>query len=171
MEPLEKYGLERCNGIYTSISPGLDIAPRQEHERILSKAGHSEYRIRTDEQPRYMHKARHLLHCMCTCTERPRSDRSTCQSRHTRLRLPSCNCKHRYKIQTRMRASDQSFLGLRLGRLQQSRRSTSVTIITSNDSPVLWNSNRRSTVALFSAEADYVALSTTAKEVPWICMF
>lgn len=48
------------------------------------------------------------------------------------------------------------------------RHSTSGYIILVNGSPVSWKSTKQSVVALSSAEAEYVSLSTTAREVCWI---
>ena len=47
------------------------------------------------------------------------------------------------------------------------RHSTTGIIIMANDSPIGWKSKRQSIVALSSAEAEYIAISTTARELCW----
>lgn len=42
-ELLEKYGIAKCLGTCTPMSPGVDATPRQNHEGMLRKVKHSEY--------------------------------------------------------------------------------------------------------------------------------
>lgn len=51
---------------------------------------------------------------------------------------------------------------------KDSRRSTKSFVVSINNTPISWKSVRQSIVAISSAEAAYIALSTTAKEVTWI---
>ena len=37
-----------------------------------------------------------------------------------------------------------------------------------NDCPVVWNSKKQSTIALSSAEAEYMAISGTVQEIIWM---
>ena len=50
----------------------------------------------------------------------------------------------------------------------KTRRSTTGFILTINQSPVVWKSQRQTITALSSAEAEYVALSSCAKEIQWL---
>ncbi|KAE8905659.1 hypothetical protein PF005_g6121 [Phytophthora fragariae] len=51
---------------------------------------------------------------------------------------------------------------------KQTRRSTSGVLLLLGDGPVVYKSKRQSTVALSSAEAEYMALSLAAQEVLWL---
>ena len=51
---------------------------------------------------------------------------------------------------------------------RDSRRSTSGFVFMLNNGPVSWSSKRQATVALSSTEAEYVALTQTAKEATWL---
>ena len=48
------------------------------------------------------------------------------------------------------------------------RKSTTGYIIMINDCPVIWNSKKQSTIALSSAEAEYMAISGTVQEIIWM---
>ena len=48
------------------------------------------------------------------------------------------------------------------------RRSTTGFFIVVNDTPIVWKSKKQTGTALSSGEAEYIALSTCAKEVSWI---
>lgn len=48
------------------------------------------------------------------------------------------------------------------------RRSTTGSIIMHNQAPISWKSIRQTIVALSTAESEYIALSTTAKEISWL---
>lgn len=50
----------------------------------------------------------------------------------------------------------------------ESRKSTSCLIFMMNGGPVSWCSKRQPTVALSSAEAEYIALTLAAKEATWL---
>lgn len=50
----------------------------------------------------------------------------------------------------------------------ETRRSTTGFVISVNSSPVYWRSKRQAVIALSSAESEYVALSSCAKELSWI---
>lgn len=51
---------------------------------------------------------------------------------------------------------------------KESRKSTSGYIFMLNGGPVSWCSKRQSTMALFSTEAEYIALTLAAKEATWL---
>ena len=53
------------------------------------------------------------------------------------------------------------------GNDKDERKSTTGFILFFNGSPIIWNSKRQHTVALSSAEAEYMAMSDTAKEILW----
>jgi hypothetical protein len=48
------------------------------------------------------------------------------------------------------------------------RRSRTGTLVCVNDSPIMWSSKLQTTVALSSTEAEYLALSTTSREILWL---
>jgi len=48
------------------------------------------------------------------------------------------------------------------------RRSTSGSVILLNGSPVVWLSKKQATVALSTAEAEYMAMSAAVQEVKWV---
>lgn len=50
----------------------------------------------------------------------------------------------------------------------ETRRSTTGMVIKVNNAPVYWSSKRQSTVALSSSEAEYIALSSCAKQITWM---
>ncbi|CAL8134718.1 unnamed protein product [Orchesella dallaii] len=51
---------------------------------------------------------------------------------------------------------------------KNSRKSTTGCVFMYNQAPIVWFSNRQTCVALSSTEAEYVALSATAKEAVWL---
>ena len=59
--------------------------------------------------------------------------------------------------------SDADWAGCRT-----TRRSTSGTIITVNGSPIWWSSKRQSLIALSSAEAEYISMSSCANHITWM---
>nr|QCC62382.1 RNase H [Digenea simplex] len=50
----------------------------------------------------------------------------------------------------------------------ETRRSTTGIVIKVNIAPIYWTSKRQSIITLSSAEAEYIALSTCAKQITWM---
>ncbi len=51
---------------------------------------------------------------------------------------------------------------------KHTRRSTTGYVVTVNGSPIFWKSKRQTVIALSSADSEYVALSSCAKDVSWL---
>lgn len=62
----------------------------------------------------------------------------------------------------------QAYADADWGGCKGTRQSTNGVVVTINDTPISWKSSRQSLVALSSAEAEYIAVSCTARELTWI---
>lgn len=168
--PLHKYGLAQVNPVSTLLPIHADVLPPAPYEPLLNKEDHAIYRTVVGG----------LLY-LAVCT-RPDISFSVCvlarqihapTARH--LKLPKRILRYlistiayglHFPVNTPFYLSaavDTDWSGD-----QNTKRSTSVFLIAINGLPIFWRSKREAVLALSSAESEYVALTSCAKELSWM---
>lgn len=170
-ELLRKYGLHQSNAAFTPLPAEGDFSPAHLHENSLSTSEHRNYRtvigellyLAVSTRPdisfsvsvlaRQVHNptARHFLQVK-------RILRYLSGTRDQVLFYPS----------TEARDTVGAFVDADWAGCVDTRQSTTGYIITLGHSPVSWRSQRQTVVALSSAEAEYIALSSCGKELTWM---
>lgn len=150
------------------METNADLLPMQPGERALALKDHSRHRLQVGEL---------LYLAVCTRMDIMFAVAALARSvhapteRHSKmllrlLRYVSATPDHSIKYSVApvvpglLTYSDADWAGC-----LESRRSTSGSVHFHNRSPVSWKSTRKTIVALSSAEAEYVALSSTVKEL------
>jgi len=170
---LKKYGMERANAVRTPLPVNAFLLPASDDEALLTREDHAAYRAiiggilylavctrpdlsfpisvlaRQMHAPTFHHFAflKRILRYIAGTT-----NYGMHYARHGPLN-PSCISA----------AVDADW-----GGDQDTRRSTTGYMIAINGSPIFWKSRRQTVIALSSAESEYVALSSCAKDVSWI---
>ena len=171
-ELLDRHGMKHCNGTLTPMGKDVDLRPRLPSESPLSLQDHAKYRRMVGEL---------LYLAVCTRPDISFAVSSLARSLHapTRRHFSMINRVLRYLSTTKSHgilypAGNGEQLDLRAfcdadwaGDLEK-RHSTTGFFIEVNGAPVAWKSVRQSIIALSTAEAEYIALSTTGKEISWI---
>lgn len=170
-ELLKNHGMDACNATLTPMSTEVDLRPATESEDALRRIDHRLYR---------KHIGQLLYLSICT---RPDISFAVCALARS-LHAPTD--RHRTMLRRVLRyLSASKNLGLKFTRTtadlkikaysdsdwagcKGTRQSTTGFLITANGTPISWKSIRQSIVALSSAEAEYISLSTTAKELTWV---
>lgn len=168
---LSRYGMSRYNGTKTPMSSTEDLRAAAENETELSKKAHSIFRKQVGEL---------LYLARCTRTDISFSVSALTRSLHTptarhtgminrllRYISSTPTLGIMYRAYPRERGlscfSDADWAGC-----QETRHSTTGIVVNMHGSAVFWKSKRQTVVALSSAEAEYVALYTAARELTWI---
>lgn len=169
-ELLTKYDLSNCNTTLTPMPTTADLLPKTDNEKPLSTDEHRLYRIQIGELLYLAVCTRpDIAFAVCALARSlhaPASRHLTMIRRILRYLSGTKNYGIHYKSNDQLDVkaySDSDWAGC-----TTTRKSTTGFIITVNNSPVSWKSLRQSSIALSSAEAEYIALSTTSKELTWI---
>ena len=172
---LEKYGMKKANTVQTPLPYNApeSILPAYEHEGLLTGKEHQTYRSIVGG---------HLYLAVCTRPDTSFSIGALARqmhaptARHFRL-LKRCLRYIAGTTELGLHFATKSPLGpdsleascdSEWGGCHETRRSTTGYLVTINGAPVYWRSKRQTVLSLSSAEAEYVALSTCAKDLTWI---
>lgn len=154
------------------MAGNADIRAAQEFERLLNRHQHGEYRRQVGE---FLYLAVYT-----------RPDISFAVGALARgLHAPTIRHKDmvrrvlRYLSGTRKQTMSfkanptpvrlESYTDADWASCTSTRQSTTGQVIMANGTPVSWRSTRQSIGTLSSTESEYVALSTTGREVAWLC--
>ena len=175
---LEKYGMQHANVVLTPLPTNAShqLLPAFEDEPHLSKQDHSSYRAIVGGI---------LYLAVCTRPDLSFAIGALARQMHapTMRHFRMLKRVLRYIAGTRnlvlhyarvapletsalLAAVDSDW-----GGIIESRRSTTGYLVSIHDTPVYWRSKRQTVITLSSGEAEYVALSTCAKDVTWIRKF
>ncbi|KAL8013243.1 putative reverse transcriptase, RNA-dependent DNA polymerase [Plasmopara halstedii] len=164
---LEKFGLSGCNPVRNPMVLGQDLTPDDSH---------SVHRNQTE----YWELIGSLLYIVNATRPDISASLSTLsqfleQPRemhwHAALRVLkylSGTRSHGILFRRSARFSLQTFADANWGGDKGSRRSTSGVLLLLGGEPVVYKSKRQATVALSSAEAEYMALALATQEVIWL---
>lgn len=170
---LHRFGMHGCNPVTTPLGSNCDLLPTHPSESPLSPDRHHLFRSMVGG-----------LAYLATCT---RPDLTFSVSVLAR-QLHNPSARHLAQVKRVLRyisgtldyglffpsAGNLSAVSLRAavdadwGGDKETRRSTTGFVIAVNCAPVMWRSKRQSVITLSSGEAEYVALSTCARELVWI---
>ena len=170
-ELLTKHNLNQANAVWTPLPANANISPAEDGEHILIPAMHSYYRTSIGE----------LLY-LAVCSRPDISFAVAALARH--VHSPTTRHLNLLKRVMRYLSGTRNF-GIRYNRsrnhrgleafadadwagCRSSRQSTTGFVITYNGAPISWKSIKQTVVALSSAEAEYIAMSSCAKEMTWI---
>ena len=171
---LARFGMSKCNAVYTPLSSTADLTDRRGDEPELSRETHHLYRAIIGG-----------LAYLSSCTRPDITYAVSLLSRH--LHNPSFRhlqaakrllryvagtvgygLKYRANIPTKLDVSLGAYVDADWGGDKSSRKSTTGFIVNVNGAPIYWRSKRQQLVTLSSGEAEYVAMSACAKEVTWL---
>ena len=175
---LARFGMTNCNIVSTPLGVNCDLRPIQDSEEALNKASHHIYRsivgglayIATCTRPDLSFSVSALARHMHMPTERHLRDakrvlRYLAGTIDMGLFYPS----HPITIgQGAAISSLHAAVDADWGGDPVTRRSTTGFLIAINGAPIYWRSKRQTLVTLSSGEAEYVALSTCARELSWL---
>lgn len=174
MQILKKNVLDQANGAWTPLPTQADLSATSNSGVPLAQKAHSYYHSTIGE----------LLHlAVCTRPDISFSVSALARQVHAPSRrhlmllkrlirylagsknvgityLKQNRARHRMMLET---FSDADWAGDSGG-----RKSTTGYIVTLEGAPVAWRSKKQTIVALSSAEAEYVSMSTCAKDLTWI---
>ncbi len=165
--------MEHSNPAPTPLAVRSDLRKKQEHEKVLDSYDHARYRsiigsllyLSTSTRPdlsfavgalaRHMHEptARHLFHAK-------RILRFVKGTSTLGIIYHSCNNMSPDSLSATVDAD--------WGGDADSGYSTTGFEVSINGSPIHWKSKRQTIVTLSSAEAEYVAISSCARDVSWM---
>lgn len=166
--------MNQCNATITPMSVDADIRPATEDDEALSSSDVSLYRRQIGE----------LLY-LTVCT-RPEMFFAVCAlagslhaptNRHIRMirrelrYLSATKALGLWYMNNQNKFCAQAYSDSDWSRCKFTRHSRTGFVVNVNNTPVSWKSIRQSIIALSSAEAEYIALSTPSKELTWIRRF
>ena len=169
---LLRFGMDKCNPVTKPLGGNAQLRPRSSDEEPLNAKDHHLYRaiigglsyLATCTRPdisftvsalaRYLHDPSyyHLSHAK-------RVLRYVAGTKRYGLFFPA-----RPMTSLSLDASVDSDWGADV----ETRRSTTGFVVTVNGAPVYWRSKRQTIVALSSGEAEYISLSSCARETSWL---
>jgi len=167
---LQKYGMERANAVQTPLPANAKLLPASEYEPPLNNSDHAAYRAIIDGM---------LYLSVCTRPDisfpvavlarqmhAPVARHFTLLKRILRYFAGTTHLGLHYSRQGPLSPSSLgAAVDANWGGDQETRRSTTGYLIAINGSPIYWKSCRQTVLALSSAESEYVALSSCAKDV------
>lgn len=172
---LAKHGLSEANGAWSPLPTDANLTKACEEDILLSRPQHANYRATIGEllylsvctRPDISFAVNALARNVHAPTLRhlgyvKRILRYLAGTRNLGVLYPSGKggASTYYNIKA---YADSDWAGD-----HDSRKSTSGLLVCMNGSPVFWKSRRQTVTALSSAEAEYIALSSCAKELVWI---
>jgi len=169
---LDRHGMSHANVVHTPLPEDADFLPAYDGEPTLDHEGHSEYRsiiggliyLTSSTRPDLCFPVSVLARHLHAPTER----HWTLLKRIMRYLIFTMQ----YGLHFPSKEWTESSLGASVdadwGGCYETRKSTTGFLLTVNGAPIHWRSRRQTVVALSSAESEYIALSSCAKDVSWM---
>jgi len=159
--------------VRTPLPLNADLLPAHPHERLLPPAEHSDYRstiggllyLAVSTRPDLSFPVSVLARNVHAPTPRHQALLKRI------LRYVAGTVEYGLHFRSGVEISPDSFVACvdaDWGGCKDTRRSTTGFLIAVNGAPVYWRSKRQTVIALSSAESEYLALSSCAKEVSWL---
>jgi len=172
-ELLEKHNMQNANGVWTPLPLDADVGSAEHGEPILASIDHTKFRTSIGEL---------LYLAVCSRPDISFAVAALARNVHapTQRHMDHLRRVLRYLSGTRTlgicfpRSCSESQEGLQAfsdsdwAGCKKTRKSTTGFVVTLGGAPVSWKSVKQTVVSLSSAEAEYIALSTCAKELTWI---
>ena len=169
---LSRCGMESCNAVWSPLPTNADLTSANENDMLLTPVAHSEYRsvigalihlavcTRPDLSFAVCALARHV--------HQPTERHRALMKRILRYVAGTTDYDLQYNRRPVTTESLKAHVDVDWGGCVETRHSTSGYIITINGGPISWKSQKQTVIALSSAESEYIAMSSCAKQVTWL---
>ena len=172
LDLLEKHNLHNANGVFTPLPTDGNFSLRAPNDVPLPPRRHSRFRAAVGELLYLSVCTRpdisFAVSVLARCVHAPTVRHELFLKRIFRYLAGSPSLGIKYRVGEEVSAILEAFSDADWAGCRESRKSTSGFLINYHGSPVVWKSSKQTIVALSSAEAEYVALSTCGKELVWV---